>query len=260
MGKLVTVKLWTGLPNNPINHEQCSRSSRHLFAPVHTSPSVHGDQTSHYREVSQVKDSGIPNIRQTAEVLVPEWPTHGFVQVLDTVRFQDLVLRSKFAKFPPEIFALLRGDLRRLEIMVSAHEANGVNEARLTAGNAVILFPISSRSLHSSFNVKLLSASESYKSNSIRTFIALLSKGTDHTFNADLFHVGLRHGDTLFNPGDCHTMRTRTSRDWPRSLPMKSNSSKSIFPFLSLSASSTSSRRWLTRDVSIYFTDLVDLQ
>ena len=73
--------------------------------------------------------------------------------------------------------------------------------------------------------------------------------------------MGLGHRDTLFDPGNCYIMRSNDSKGLTsRCLPIKSNSSKSILPFLSLSASSTSSRRWLTREVSIYSADLSDLQ
>lgn len=108
------MKSLTGIPNNPINHEQCPCPGGHLFTPVYTSPSIHGDQAAHDRELSQIKHSGIANIRQTPKVFVSERPADGFVQILDVVRFQDLVLQRKLAEFPSEISTLLRSDLRRL--------------------------------------------------------------------------------------------------------------------------------------------------
>lgn len=87
-----------------------------------------------------------------------------------------------------------------------------------------------------------------------------MDRGLHDTFSTDLLQVGLCHWDALFDPGDCRTIRTMSKRNSTgNAIPMKSNSSKSILPFLSLSASSTSSSRWLTSDVSIYVTDLIGL-
>ena len=59
-------------PHNPINHQQRPRPRAHLLVPIHTPPRVHRRQATHQLELSQIKDRGVPDIREGPQMKVPE--------------------------------------------------------------------------------------------------------------------------------------------------------------------------------------------
>ena len=102
------------VPNNPVKHEQRSRSRRNLFAPVHTTPCIHRSKATHQTSAAKVEYSCVSDVRETAEMLVAEGPSNGFVCEGYVVGCEDISLSSEFGEFLSEIFALLGRDLRGL--------------------------------------------------------------------------------------------------------------------------------------------------
>lgn len=158
--------------------------------------------------------------------------------VREPVRGEHVALPRETGQLAAEVLALLRRDLRGLHTprravrnrntRVSTGAESGGRRAgkqqTRTAGSAVILFPTSCRSTASSFRVRLLSASESYRSNSSRTCDRTASAPPPlyraqhaQTRRTRLLQLRLRHGYARLDAADCGERRRGESRVGERS-------------------------------------------
>jgi hypothetical protein len=99
-------------PYNPIDHQQCPRSHAHLFAPIDAAPRVHGRQSAHETQSTQVEYCGIANICEATKIAEVERSGDSFVGCWGkVVGNKCITLGGKKMELVTEVFALLRSYL-----------------------------------------------------------------------------------------------------------------------------------------------------
>lgn len=66
-------------PHDPIDHQQRPRPRADLLAPIHAPPRIHRHQAAHEAPAPEVEHRRVPDVRERAEVEVPEGRRDGLV-------------------------------------------------------------------------------------------------------------------------------------------------------------------------------------
>ena len=104
-------------PDDPINHQQRPRAHADLLAPIHAPPRVHRRKAAHEAEPPEVEHRRVPDVRERAEVEVPERARDRLVRARapeQPVLRERVPLLRELGELAPEVLALLRGYLRSL--------------------------------------------------------------------------------------------------------------------------------------------------
>ena len=104
-------------PYDPVDHQQRPRPRAHLLAPIHATPRIHRDEATHEAQLPEVEHRRVPDVRQRAEVEVPERARDRLVRARapeQPVLRERVPLLRELGELAPEVLALLRGYLRSL--------------------------------------------------------------------------------------------------------------------------------------------------
>ena len=104
-------------PYDPVDHQERPRPRAHLLAPIHAAPCVHRDEAAHEAQLPEVEHRRVPDVRERAEVEVPERARDGLVRARapeELVLCERVPLLRELGQLAPEVLALLRGYLRSL--------------------------------------------------------------------------------------------------------------------------------------------------